>query len=385
MVTTSSVPFHGIEREFQDLREPMLAAVESALASGRALQSPLVERLESELARRADRRHAVAVNSCTDALYFALLAVGVGRGDEVLVPDLSFAATASSVLRTGATAIFVDVDGELGLDLHLAEQALTEATKAIVYVHLFGRLSKPVVVEAFARRHELILVEDAAQSFGAEDGSRPAGSLGHVSCYSFDPTKVVSAPAGGGAVLTDDDECAATVRALRYHGRVGGEYERLGFNSQLSTLAAAALLVKLAQEERWLRRRRAIARTYCEALGGCGVQLPAAGHERQHVFHKFVVRTSERDTLAAELGAHGVPTLVHYPYRLSALPFVQGLPHRTVGGGKAAAATGELLSLPIHPYLRADEVERVGRAAASFRAHVERKRGPACRTEARSR
>lgn len=370
-MTPPQVPFFALDREYQELREPLLQAFDAVLASGQLLQGDAVPELEERLAGYAHRRHAVAVNSCTDALYFALVAAGIGPGDEVLVPDYTFAATATAVLRTGATAIFVDVDDVWGLDLDLAESALTPATAALVYVHLYGRLARRDEAEAFAQRHGIALIEDAAQAFGAESGGRPAGSAGLVSCYSFDPTKVVGALGSGGAVLTDDDDVAATARSLRYHGRSGREFVRLGFNAQLSTVAAATLLVKLEAEERWLRRRREIAEAFVDALQGPGVTVPDAGGEREHIFHKFVVRTAERDALAAELEARGVSTMVHYSYCIHELPLVAEYAHRVVESGNAAAATREVLSLPIHPHLTDDEVARVVEAAQAFRARLD--------------
>lgn len=352
-------PFFGTDREFADLRGPLLAAVEEVLASGRALQGPAVARLEGRLAAWVGRAHAVAVNSCTDALSFALVAARIGPGDEVIVPDFSFVSTVSSVLRVGATPVLVDVDASFGLDLALAERAVSERTRAVVYVHLYGAMGDPAAIEAFADRHGLVLVEDAAQAVGARIRGRAAGSVGRASCFSFDPTKVLSAPGSGGMLLTDDDELAAVVRQLRLHGHAGGEFFRVGHNSQLSTLAAAALEVKLGHEERWLRRRREIAAAYVEALAGTDVRTPEPGGDREHVFHKFVVRTPERDALAAALERAGVATRVHYPYRLHDLAFMREHHHRVVESGQAARAVREVLSLPIHPYLTDDEVERV--------------------------
>jgi dTDP-4-amino-4,6-dideoxygalactose transaminase len=376
-MTPEPIPFFGLAREFEELRAPLLAAAEDVLRSGQLLQGPAVADLERELARRAGRAHAVAVNSCSDALYFALHTLGVGPGDEVLAPDFSFLATASSILRTGATPVFVDVDDAYSLDLELAEGAVTPATKALVWVHLFGRMSECPPVETFAARHGLLLVEDAAQTFGGERDGRPAGSLGSASCYSFDPTKVVGAPGSGGAVLTDDDEVAAGVRRLRLHGKSPeGEFPELGYNCQMSTLVAAMLAVKLEHEEAWLRRRRELAQVYCDALDGLAA-LPDLGSGREHIVHKFVARTPERDALRVALAERGAGTLVHYSYRLHELPFVRDRPHRVVEGGRAEAAKGEVLSLPIHPYLREEELERIVGAIAAFR---ERVAAPARRT-----
>jgi dTDP-4-amino-4,6-dideoxygalactose transaminase len=220
-------------------------------------------------------------------------------------------------------------------------------------------------VEGFAAEHGLLLVEDAAQTLGAARDGRPAGSVGRVSCFSFDPTKVVSAPGSGGALLTDDEEVALTVRALRWHGKSAtGELERPGFNAQMSSLVAAVLSLKLRYEEPWLRARQRTAAAYTEALLPLAAVAPEQPADREHVFHKYVVRVGDRDGVRAALAESGVTTLVHYPTRLSALPFAAAAPHRG-GGERAARFANEVLSLPVHAHLRDDEVERVRDALAA--------------------
>jgi dTDP-4-amino-4,6-dideoxygalactose transaminase len=362
---TAAVPFFALDREFETLREPILEAVEEVLRSGQLLQGPWVAELEGELAALAGRRHVVALSSCTDALYFALVALGIEPGDEVLVPDFSFAATASSVLRAGAVPVYVDVDASYELDLGHAAALVSRRTKALVFVDLYGRMGDAAAIEAFAAEHGLLLVEDAAQTLGAARSGRRAGSVGLASCFSFDPTKVVSAPGSGGALLTDDDEVALTVRALRWHGKSSsGELERVGFNAQMSSLVAAVLSLKLRHEETWLRARQRAAAAYTEALLPLAAAAPEQPHDRAHVFHKYVLRVGDRDAVRAALADRGVTTLVHYPTTLSALPFAAAAPHRG-GGERAARFANEVLSLPIHAHLRDREVERVRDALAA--------------------
>jgi len=361
---TEAVPFFALDREFESLREPLLETVEDVLRSGQLLQGPWIAELERELATLAGRQHAVALASCTDALYFAFAALGVGAGDEVLVPDFSFAATASSVLRAGAVPVYVDVREGYELDLDHAAELLSPRTKALVFVDLYGRMGDAGAIERFAAAHELLLVEDAAQTLGAVRDGRAAGSVGRVSCLSFDPTKVVSAPGNGGALLTDDEEIALTVRELRLHGKSRrGRFERLGFNAQMSSLVAAVLSLKLRHEEPWLRARQRAARAYGETLGPLDAVTPEQPHDRAHVFHKYVLRVADRDAVRSALEERGIRTLVHYPTTLSALPFAAAAPHR--GGGEGAARFAqEVLSLPVHAHLRDDEIERVCDALA---------------------
>lgn len=360
-----TVPYFAVDREFETIREPVLAAIEDVLRSGRMLGGPPIAELERELAARAGRRFAVATNSCTDALYFAFDALGIEPGDEILVPDFSFAATASSVLRAGAVPVFVDVDDAYELDLDHAASLVSPRTRALVVVDLFGRIGDAGEAERFTEEHGLVLVEDAAQTLGAARDGRAAGSVGAASCFSFDPTKVVSAPGSGGALVTDDEAVADRARELRLHGKAkSGEFERLGFNAQMSSLVAAVLSVKLAHEEEWLRARQATAAAYADALRPLAAVAPEQPADREHVFHKYVIRVNDRERVRAELEQRGVATLVHYPQTLSTLPFVANAPHRG-GGEHAAALTRDVVSLPINAHLRPDEVEQVAAALAA--------------------
>lgn len=358
------IPYFALDREFEALRDPILGRVEDVFRSGQLLQGPWIADFEASLAGLTGRRHAVAMNSCTDALYFAFAALGIGAGDEVMVPDFSFAATASSVLRTGAVPVYVDVREGYELDLDHAAELLSERTKALVYVDLYGRMGDAAALERFAAEHGLLLVEDAAQTLGAVREGRPAGSAGVVSCFSFDPTKVVSAPGSGGALLTDDDEIAWAARTLKGHGKSpDGVFDRVGQNAQMSSIVAAVLSVKLEREEEWLRTRQRIAAAYTEALAGHEAIAPERPSDREHVFHKYVVRIPGRDAVQSALRERGVATLVHYPTTLSSLPFAAASPKRG-GGERAAQFAGEVLSLPVHPHLRDDEVELVCTALA---------------------
>ena len=358
------IPYFALDREFEALREPILERIEEIFTTGQLLQGPWIKDFEASLAALAGRRHAVAVNSCTDALYFSFAALGIGPGDEVMVPDFSFAATASSVLRTGAVPVYVDIHEGYELDLDHAAELLSERTKALVYVDLYGRMGDAGALEAFAAEHGLALVEDAAQTLGGMRDGRAAGSAGVVSCFSFDPTKVVSAPGSGGALLTDDDEIAWTARTLSHHGKSPvGSFDLVGQNAQMSSIVAGVLSVKLEHEEEWLRVRQRIAAAYTDALAGRSAVAPERPSDREHVFHKYVVRVPGRDAVREALRERGVTTLVHYPTTLSALPFAAAAPKRG-GGERAARFAGEVLSLPVHPHLRDDEVEAVCAALA---------------------
>lgn len=359
------VPFFAGARTWAEHGARHLELIGAALADGRALQAPAVAAFETALADACGREHAVAVGSGTDALALALLAAGVGPGAEVLVPAVSFVASASCVLRVGAVPVFVDVDGHGLLDLDDAARALSPRTRALVAVDLYGQPVDGDAFEVFAAAHDLVLVEDVAQALGAHWRDRPAGSIGAVACCSFDPTKNVSAPGSGGAALCDDPELAARLRRLRWHGRdADGLHAELGYNSQLSTACAVVLHDKLALTAGWTERRRAIAAAYDDALAETEARPLGVAPDRTHVFHKYVLRSPDRDGLQARLDAAGIDTLVHYALPLTRQPlFAAGPGVRPCPAAERLCSAA--LSLPIHAYLDDDEVARVCAALAA--------------------
>ncbi len=360
-MTTKSptIPFFAVAREATTHQQQYINALRQVLAHGRVLQGPEVQEFERRIAEACQRRFAIAVNSCTDALCFALIAAGVKEGDEVLVTDFTFLASASAILRIGARPVFVDIGPDFNFDLNDAQRRITPRCTALVCVHLFGQMCSPGAVRAFCRDNQLRLIEDGAQSFGASREGRRCGSLGDLSCLSFDPTKTVGAPGSGGVVLTDDPRLASKTRALRYHGKdESGEFTGLGYNSQMSTLSAAVLCWKLQCNEVWRERRRQIAVMYDENLPSDFIihPQPVCGI---HSHHKYVIRHAQRDRLAAFLKSRGVECGIHYATPLHATPVM-----RPWGGTDndfpcAVSAAREVLSLPIHAFLTDEEVCRV--------------------------
>ena len=362
----SDLPFFAAAREWAALRDELGPVVLDVLASGRVLQGPPVAAFEADLAAYAGRAHAVAVGSGTDALAFALTAAGIGPGDEVLVPAFSFIATASCVLRAGARPVFGDVDEDGLLDLGAAAARVGSRTRAVIAVGLYGRVPDPAALAAFAARHGLMAIEDAAQSLGgvAADGRR-SGALGTLACCSFDPTKTLSAPGSGGAVLTDDDALAQRVRELRWHGRdTSGAYASLGHNSQLPSASAAVLSRKLREQDGWRARRASIAAAWSAAAAGTA--LPPRD-DPGHAWSKYVLRCpGERDALRERLAAAGVPTLMHYATPLHRQPvFAPSDPDPCPVADRLAT---EVLSLPLHAMLTDDEVDRIAAALSAAAA-----------------
>ncbi len=349
------IPFFAGEREFALHGRELLGGVTEVLAGGQVLQGEAVRSFEDALARRLGRAHAVAVGSGTDALFFALRALAIGPGDDVLVPALSFIASASCVVRAGARPVFVDTDARHLLDLDSARATLTSNVRAVIAVDLFGQSLETQQLNAFAREHGLLIIEDAAQALGATR----AGAIGAASCLSFDPTKPLAAPGSGGAVLTDDPELAACVRRLRWHGRgADGRYGELGYNSQLPEISAAVLRHKLELEPDWRVARQRIAARYDAALATMpAITAPECRDRAAHAFSKYVIRTKDRDNVRERLRRAGVPTRIHYARPLHREPLFA--PAGDTARPSAEQAAREVLSLPIHPFLHQHEVDQV--------------------------
>lgn len=349
------------------IRERLLAAVRRVMDSGVYIQGPEVEAFEAAIALACGVRHGVGVSSGTDALVVALRILGIGPGDEVLVPAYSFVATATAVLLVGARPVFVDIDpGTFCIDPAACEAAVTPRTRAVIPVHLFGQCADMPALDAMARRHGLAVVEDAAQSLGAAlaDGRR-AGSLGRLACVSFFPSKNLGALGDAGMLLTDDDALAERARQVRSHGSVRKSHwhELLGGNHRMDAIQAAVLRVKLECLDEWTAKRRENARRYRRLLRGVGLPAERGG---VHVYNQFVIRSARRDELRAALTAAGVETAVYYPHPLPDQPVFGA-----VAGSfpRARDASRETLALPVAPTVDAAAVERV---CAAIRSVVER-------------
>lgn len=356
------VPFYGTQREYQQHRNSIISIVDRVLSTGRMLQSSEVEQFEQNIADFVGRKYGIAVGSCTDALFFALKALGIHPGDEVLVTNFSFVASASAILRAGAKPVFVDIDNAtMNMDLNDAESRISPRTKAIVWVHLYGLMGNVTDLVNFARHYNLYIVEDAAQALGARFGDRSAGSVGDISCFSFDPTKVISAPGSGGMVLTDDPDYAEKVRRYRYHGKgCSGTFDELGYNSQMPSITAAVLSYKLNFHDDWLKKRQEIADYYRECFLQLPLNLQTVPNNVVHAYHKFVIRTEKRNELQAFLKQNGIETNVHYALPLSAQPMFKNIAgQREDDYPVAFKCAATVLSLPIHPYLRDFEIEYV--------------------------
>lgn len=358
------IPLLDLRAEYEPLKERVLAVVAEVLDGMQLYQGRYVKELEERFAAYCGTRYAVGVGSGTEALMLALWASGIGPGDEVIVPSLTFIATPAAVAFLGARPVFVDVDSETcTMDARQAEAAVTPRTKAIVPVHLYGQTADMEPIVALACRRGLRVIEDACQAVGAEYGGRRAGSLGDAAAFSFVFTKNLKAYGDAGMVTTDDAALARRIAMLRDHGRADKyTHPVLGLNCRLDEIQAAIVCLKMDCIEGWTEGRRRNAAFYNRALAGSGLGLP---HERpggRHVYHQYVVRSARRDALARHLSERGIATGVHYPLPCHlqewCLPYGRGPGSLPV----SEALSREVLSLPVYPELTAEQRERVASA-----------------------
>ena len=358
------IPFVDLAAQRAALGPALETAACRAIARGDYVLGGDVAAFEAEFAWWCGARHAVGVSSGSAALEIALLAHGVGPGDEVITAANSFVATAFSISAVGATPVLVDVDlGTLLIDPAEVEAAITPRTRAIVPVHLYGQPADMRLLRAIAREAGVALIEDACQAHGARELSRRAGALGDAAAFSFYPAKNLGGCGDGGMLVTDSDEVAEQARLLRNYGqRVKYRSDIVGGNHRLDTLQAALLRVKLPHLDNWNQRRAEHAARYEEALGDLPVVLPLTRPCVEPVWHLYVVRVPRRDEVRNRLGAMGIETGIHYPIPIHEQPAYASLGHKLGDFPVTEAAAREILSLPMYPELPEDAPARVAEA-----------------------
>lgn len=354
------IPLMDLDAQYRAIQPEIDEAIQRVIKSSGFILGKEVEAFEHEFAAFVGSKHGVGVSSGTAALHLALLACGVRPGDEVITTPLTFIATAEAVRHAGALPVFVDVEQDsLCLDPSLIASAVTPRTKAILVVHLHGNPAAMDAILEAGGRYGLTVIEDAAQAHGAEYRGRRAGSLGAAGCFSFFPGKNLGAYGDAGAVVSNDRTITDTVGRLRDHGRRGKyEHEVEGFNHRMDAIQAAVLRVKLRHLEKWNRRRREIAARYRNGLRGV-VACPQERRETVPAYHVFAVRTPRREELRAYLADQGVETGIHYPIPLHLQPALRFLKYEAGRFPAAEQAAQQLLSLPIHPDMTDEQVDRV--------------------------
>jgi dTDP-4-amino-4,6-dideoxygalactose transaminase len=355
------IPFIDLRAQYREIQDEVEEAVARVLADAAYVLGSEVERFESEFADYCGVAHGVALNSGTSALHLALLSAGVGAGDEVITVPFTFIATAAVIRYVGASPVFVDLDPRTcTMDPARLETAITPRTRALVPVHLYGHPADMDPILEIARRHALVVIEDAAQAHGAAYKGRFTGGLGDLGCFSFYPTKNLGACGEGGMVVTPDPERARRVRMLRDWGQTAKHrHELLGFNYRMDGIQGAILRIKLRRLERWTEARRAVAARYDKELAGLGVATPVEEPWARHVYHAYTVRSRRRDALRDALGERGIQSAIHYPVPVHLQPVFADLGCRPGAFPHAEAAADEVLCLPIFPELPADAPERV--------------------------
>jgi dTDP-3-amino-3,4,6-trideoxy-alpha-D-glucose transaminase len=365
------VPFIRLDETDPELFAELMSVVERVARDGAFTLGAEVESFERDFAAYCEADEAVGVSSGTAALELALRALGIGPGDEVVVPTYSFIATAEAVTTAGATPVLVDVDEETALlTAEIVERALTPRTRCVIPVHLFGRPVEMDPLLALCRSHGISVIEDACQAHGARYRGRPVGSLGDAGCFSFYPTKNLGAWGDGGALVTSDAALAAQVRLLRSHGEaIRHDHELPAGTDRLHGLQAAILQLKLGHLEQWNQRRRDAAEALRSVLTNTELLLPAPpSPDSDHVFHLFVVRTPERDAMRVHLEERGVASAVHYPTPIHLQPAYADL---GLGRGSLPTAEGlaaESCSLPIFPAIEEWQVAEIAAGVESFDA-----------------
>lgn len=356
------IPILDLSPEIDELWDDLNAAIQRVMRSGHFIMGPDVVAFEQEAAEYLGVKHAVGLNSGTDALIIGLRALGIGAGDEVITTPFTFFATAESISTVGATPVFADIDPDTyNIDPEQIRATITPRTKAIMPVHLYGNPCAMDEIMAIAEEHKLLVIEDCAQSFGARYKGRQTGTIGHVGAYSFFPSKNLGAFGDGGMLVTNDDQVADMARMLRAHGsRKKYHNEMIGYNSRLDTLQAAILRVKLPHLDKWNEGRRRVAAIYNELLNDVpGVVTPVLSEG--HVFHQYTVRflTADRDEVQRKLEAEGIGTMVYYPIPQDQLPIYTGQYEPCPLSGAAAK---QVLSLPVSPALRKQAQDVIVRA-----------------------
>lgn len=355
--------------QYANIKEEIEDAVLKVLRSGRYILGENVKALENELTRYCDVENVIGVNSGTDALWLALMALGVGPDDEVIVPAFTIIVDAAVVCQLKAKPVFVDIDPlTFNLDSNRLEEKITKRTKAIIVVHLYGQMADMDPILAAARSHGIGVIEDACQAIGAQYKGRKAGSIGDVGCFSFYPTKNLGTCGDGGLITTNDQALDEKIRLLCSHGDIGQyNHVMIGHNSRLDEIQAAILRVKLRRIDAWNNARRENAQHYNSALQSIKDLITPSGHsDRYHVYHQYTIRTGKRDQLQHYLKVHGVGTAVYYPIPLHMQKALNNLSYNVGEFPESEKASKEVLSLPVYAELDPTKIDYIIDQVRSF-------------------
>lgn len=365
---TDPIPLVDLQTQSRAIKEDVLKRIGDVIDGARYILGREVQEFEEQFAQYCGAKHCVGLANGTEALHLALRALEIGPGDEVITAGNSFAATSFAIAYAGADTVFVDVDPtDFNMDASLIEQAITERTKAIIPVHLYGQPARMKEIREIADRHHLRIIEDAAQAHGAELDGQRCGSMSDIGCFSFYPGKNLGAFGDGGAAVTNDPKLAERLQLLRNYGqKQKNRHDLLGFNCRLDTVQACVLLSKMQHIEKWTEQRRSVAAWYREELADCDLILPQEHDDVRHVYHLFVARTPRRDQLIASLAEQKVFCGIHYPNPLStAQPFTDS-PTVPSGLPVCTQIASEIVSMPMYPEMTREHVARVAQGVKDF-------------------
>jgi dTDP-4-amino-4,6-dideoxygalactose transaminase len=350
------IPLVDFKAQYKSIEKEIDAAIKEVLLSGQYILGPVVKEFEEKVAAYCGVKYAIGVASGSDALILALRALDIGPGDEVITTPFTFVATAHAIVHCGAKPVFVDIEPDtFNINPDLIEPAITKKTKAIIPVHLYGHPANMDPIITIAKTYGLYVVEDAAQAFGARYNRRKVGSIGHVGCFSFFPTKNLGCYGDGGMVVTDNPDIAEKVDILRRQGcREKYHAEMVGYNSRLDAVQAAILKVKLKYVDQWNEQRRNVAHRYNELLSESNVQTPVEAAYAYHVYHQYTIRSSKRDNLRQFLLENGMETSIYYPQPLHLQDAYRFLGDMQGSFPESERASQEVLSLPIFPELNSE-------------------------------
>jgi dTDP-4-amino-4,6-dideoxygalactose transaminase len=355
------IPLLDLKAQYLTIKDEIDQAILNVLDSSVFILGPEMKTLEKEIAAFCGTREAVAVANGTDALVLTLKALGIGPGDEVITTPFTFFASAETIAQVGAKPVFVDIDPlTLNMDLTLLEEKITSRTKAIIAVHIFGQMLDVERVMEIAARHDLKVIEDAAQAIGAEYQGKKAGSIGHASAFSFFPTKNLGAYGDAGMIVTNDDDLAVQLRMLRFHGcKIKYFHDEIGYNSRMDEIQAAILRVKLRYLDVWNEGRREKAKVYDQLLADLSLQLPGRDPWALSTYHLYVLRTEERTALMERLAAGGVASAIYYPVPLHLQKAFRSLGYKVGDFPVAEKACEQALAIPCYPELSFEQQQQI--------------------------
>ncbi len=359
--TITRVPLVDLKRQYHSIKEEVASAIQDVLESQAFILGPQVKEFETLFASYCNTKHAIGVSSGTDALLLALKSLGIGIGDEVITSPFTFFATVGSICNTGAKPVFVDIEPEsFNIRPDLIEKCISKKTKAIIPVHLYGQCADMDPILEIAKKHDIGVIEDSAQSIGAEYKDKKSGSIGDLGCFSFFPSKNLGGLGDGGMITCNNDDLGELIYMLRIHGgKPKNYYSIIGINGRLDTIQASVLIKKLGHIEFWCEKRREKASYYTERMKGLNLVTPEIMSFNKHVFHQYVIRTKERDRLMEHLTAKNIGCAVHYPVPQHLQKCLAYLGYKEGDLPEAENAAKETVSLPIFPEITKEEQDYV--------------------------